>query len=37
MPPEKKTFEIIKNSSFISLDAQECEEEDAEFDLDGNS
>lgn len=28
---------IIKNSSFISLDAQECEEEDAEFDTHGNS
>lgn len=28
---------IIKNSSFISLDAQECKEEDAEFDTHGNS
>jgi len=34
---ERKASEMIKNSSFISLDAQECEEEDAEFDPHGNS
>jgi len=34
---ERKASEIIKNSSFISLDTQECEEEDAEFDPHGNS
>ena len=34
---QRKAFEIIKNSTFISLDAQECKEEDAEFDVDVNS
>ena len=31
-----KAFDTIKNSSFISIDAQECEKEDAEFDVHGN-
>ena len=34
---QRNASEMIKNSSFISLDAQKCEEEDAEFDVDGNS
>ena len=32
----RKAFDTIKNSSFISIDAQECEKEDTEFDVHGN-
>ena len=32
----RKAFDTIKNSSFISIDAQECEKEDTEFDVYGN-
>ena len=31
-----KAFDTIKNSSFISIDAEECEKEDTEFDVYGN-
>ena len=31
-----KAFDTIKKSSFISIDAQECEKEDTEFDVYGN-